>query len=252
MTFPSKNEDGGKVTMSLDGYRSEATPAWTNSTLCYARSYMTLGGSDMFKTNRYTACSIAEIRFWRGTQLTEAQVKAFSEEMSETYGVELDGYTTFGVSGQHSKEVHVASGAYYGTDESGFTLPLYSGQTLSGSGTILGSMSAQSGSTISLASTGSPAFTDLTLENGATIKVSDAGAAAMSANSLTVGSGDVVTVDISAIADQNASLNVCTYSSGTVSASNFRVSPDDGLHSFRIVNGTVRLSYENGNMIIIR
>ena len=253
MTLPTYNEAGGKVTLTVDGYRAEDTASWENATtLGYSRTYMTLGGSDMYKTNRYTACSVAEIRFWRGTQLTEAQVKAFSEEMAATYGVELDGYTTFGVSGQHSKEIAVASGATYGTDSNGFTLPLYAGQTLSGAGSVVGGMSAQAGSTIALASSGSPTFANLALEDGATIKIADAGAAALTATNLTVGANDVIDVDVSAVADARHSVNLISFTSGTATADNFRVVPANPLFLFKVADGKVRLSCLNGTMMIFR
>ena len=253
MTLPTYNEAGGKVTLTVDGYRAEDTASWENATtLGYSKTYMTLGGSDMYKTNRYTACSVAEIRFWRGTQLTEAQVKAFSEEMAATYGVELDGYTTFGVSGQHSKEIAVASGAAYGTDSNGFTLPLYAGQTLSGAGSVVGGMSAQAGSTIALASSGSPTFADLTLADGAAIKIADDGAAALTATNLTVGANDVIDVDVSAVADARHSVNLISFTSGTATADNFRVVPANPLYLFKVVDGKVRLSCLNGTMMIFR
>ena len=85
----------------------------------------------------------------------------------------------------------MASGATYGTDANGFTLPLYAGQTLSGAGSVVGGMSAQAGSTIALASSGSPTFADLTLADGAAIKIADDGAAALTATNLTVGANDV-------------------------------------------------------------
>ena len=253
MTLPTYRQADGKVTMTVDGYRSESDANWDKSTILgYGKTYTTLGGSDMFYTNRYTACSIAEIRFWRGMQLTEAQIKAFSEEMAETYGAELDGYTTFGVSGQHSKEVHVASGAVYGTDEASFTLPLYEGQTLSGAGSIIGKMSAQAGSTITLSASGSPAFDDLTLADGATIKIADDGAAAISAASLTIGAGDVVNVDVSGLAGETVfGIDLFTFGSGTVTAENFRPSSDTGRYSIRVNNGKVRLS-KSGLIFFVR
>ncbi|MBO7689076.1 MAG: autotransporter-associated beta strand repeat-containing protein [Kiritimatiellae bacterium] len=254
LTLPVYNGTDGKVSLTVDGYRSESAANWSKtSTLGYARSYMLLGASNMFTEKRYTACSVAEIRFWRGTQLTEAQVKAFSEEMAATYGVELDGYTTFGVSGQHSREIAVASGATYGTDSNGFTLPLYAGQTLSGAGSVVGGMSAQAGSTIALASSGSPTFANLALEDGATIKIVDDGAAAMSVTgTLSVGANDVVTVDISNVADSKSSVNLATFASGTVTAENFQVSPANPLYSFKIADGKVKLSCANGMQIIFR
>ena len=239
--------------MTVDGYRSEDAANWSStSTLGYGRSYMLLGGSDMFKTNRYTPCSVAEIRFWRGTQLSEAQIKAFSEEMAETYGVELDGYTTFGVSGQHSKEVHVASGASYGTDEANFTLPLYAGQTLSGEGSVIGKMSAQAGSTIALSASGSPTFADLTLADGAAIKIADDGAAALTATNLTIGANDVIDVDVSAVADARHSVNLISFTSGTATADNFRVVPANPLYLFNVADGKVKLSCLNGTQILFR
>ena len=253
MTLPTYNDNAGKVTMTVDGYRSEDAANWSStSTLGYGRSYMLLGGSDMFKTNRYTPCSVAEIRFWRGTQLSEAQIKAFSEEMAETYGVELDGYTTFGVSGQHSKEVHVASGASYGTDEANFTLPLYAGQTLSGEGSVIGKMSAQAGSTIALSASGSPTFADLTLADGAAIKIADDGAAALTATNLTVGANDVIDVDVSAVADARHSVNLISFTSGTATADNFRVVPANPLYLFKVADGKVKLSCLNGTQILFR
>ena len=253
MTLPTYNDNAGKVTMTVDGYRSEDAANWSStSTLGYGRSYMLLGGSDMFKTNRYTPCSVAEIRFWRGTQLSEAQIKAFSEEMAETYGVELDGYTTFGVSGQHSKEVHVASGASYGTDEANFTLPLYAGQTLSGAGSVIGKMSAQAGSTIALSASGSPTFADLTLADGAAIKIADDGAAALTATNLTVGANDVIDVDVSAVADARHSVNLISFTSGTATADNFRVVPANPLYLFKVADGKVKLSCLNGTQILFR
>ena len=253
MTFPNYNQADGKVTMTVDGYRSENTAVWTNATtLGYGKSYVTLGGSDLFNKKLYTPCSVAEIRFWRSTQLSEAQIKAFSEEMAATYGVELDGYTTFGVSGQHSKEVHVASGATYGTDEANFTLPLYAGQTLSGAGSVIGKMSAQAGSTIALSASGSPTFADLTLADGAAIKIADAGAAALTATNLTVGANDVIDVDVSAVADANRSVNLISFTSGTATADNFRVIPANPLYLFKVVDGKVRLSCLNGTMMIFR
>jgi hypothetical protein len=172
--------------------------------------------------------------------------------MAETYGAELDGYTTFGVSGQHSKEVHVASGAVYGTDEASFTLPLYEGQTLSGAGSIIGKMSAQAGSTITLSASGSPAFDDLTLADGATIKIADDGAAAMSAASLTIGAGDVVNVDVSGLAGETVfGIDLFTFGSGTVTAENFRPSSDTGRYSIRVNNGKVRLS-KSGLIFFVR
>ena len=253
MTFPDIGESGGKVTMTVDGYRSDPAASWLKSTtLGYSRSYMLLGGSNMCATNRYTACDVAEIRFWRGMQLTEAQIKAFSEDAAATYGVELDGYTTFGVSGQHSKEVHVASGASYGTDESGWTLPLYAGQTLSGAGSVIGSMSAQAGSTILLSASGSPSFANLTLENGATIRIEDDESSAMSAEALVIGSGDVVGIDISAVISARKSLDFITFASGAVSAGNFRVYPATERYLIRVGNGKVRLSSQSGLAVIVR
>ena len=253
MTLPSYSQAGGKVTMTVDGYRSEGAANWENeSSLGYGRSYMLLGASNMFKKQSYTACTVAEIRFWRGAQLTEEQVKAFSEEMAAKYGAELDGYTTFGVSGQHSKEVHVASGASYGTDEANFTLPLYAGQTLSGAGSIIGKMSAQAGSAIALSSSGSPTFDDLTLADGATIKIMDADAAALTAAALTVGANDVVDVDVSAVVGANRSVNLISFASGSATAANFRVVPANAKYSFRVANGKVRLSCMRGLRISIR
>ena len=253
MTLPTYNDNSGKVTMTVDGYRSEDAANWSStSTLGYGRSYMILGGSDMFNTNRYTPCTVAEIRFWRGTQLTEAQIKAFSEEMAATYGVELDGYTTFGVSGQHSKEVHMASGASYGTDEANFTLPLYAGQTLSGAGSVIGKMSAQAGSTIALSASGSPTFADLTLADGAAIKIADDGAAALTATNLTVGANDVIDVDVSAVADARHSVNLISFTSGTATADNFRVVPANPLYGFKVADGKVRLSCLSGTQILFR
>jgi len=253
MTFPTYNQADGKVTMTVDGYRSENPSVWTNATtLGYGRSYTMLGGSDLFNKKYYTPCSIAEIRFWRDTQLSEAQIKAFSEEMAATYGAELDGYTTFGVSGQHSKEVHVASGASYGTDEANFTLPLYAGQTLSGAGSVIGKMSAQAGSTIALSASGSPTFADLTLADGATIKIAVAGAAALTATNLTIGANDVIDVDVSAVADARHSVNLISFTSGTATADNFRVVPANPLYLFKVLDGKVRLSCINGTQILFR
>jgi autotransporter-associated beta strand protein len=253
MTLPTYNQADGKVTMTVDGYRSENTAVWTNATtLGYGKSYTMLGGSDLFNKKYYTPCSIAEIRFWRGTQLSEAQIKAFSEEMAATYGAELDGYTTFGVSGQHSKEVHVASGASYGTDEANFTLPLYAGQTLSGAGSVIGKMSAQAGSTIALSASGSPTFADLTLADGAAIKIADDCAATLTATNLTVGANDVIDVDVSAVADARHSVNLISFTSGTATADNFRVVPANPLYLFKVVDGKVRLSCINGTQILFR
>ncbi len=253
MTFPTYNQADGKVTMTVDGYRSENPSVWTNATtLGYGRSYTMLGGSDLFNKKLYTPCSVAEIRFWRGTQLSEAQIKAFSEEMAATYGAELDGYTTFGVSGQHSKEVHVASGASYGTDEANFTLPLYAGQTLSGAGSVIGKMSAQAGSTITLSASGSPTFADLALADGAAIKIADAGAAALTATNLTVGANDVIDVDVSAVADARHSVNLISFTSGTATADNFRVVPANPLYLFNVADGKVKLSCLNGTQILFR
>ena len=253
LTLPEYNGTDGKVSLTVDGYRSESAANWSKtSTLGYAKSYMLLGASNMFTEKRYTACSVAEIRFWRGTQLTEGQVKAFSEEMAATYGVELDGYTTFGVSGQHSREIAVASGAAYGTDSNGFTLPLYAGQTLSGAGSVVGSMGAQAGSTIALSSSGSPTFDSLTLADGATIKIKDDGAAALAATTLTIGANDVVDVDVSAVADARHSVNLISFTSGTATADNFRVVPANPRYLFKVVDGKVRLSCINGTLIIVR
>ena len=253
MTFPDIGESAGKVTMTVDGYRSESAASWLKSTsLGYSRSYMLLGGSNMCATNRYTACDVAEIRFWRGTQLSEAQIKAFCEEASTTYGVELDGYMTFGVSGQHSKEVHVAFGASYGTDEIDWTLPLYAGQTLSGAGAVIGKMSAQTGSSIVLSASGSPAFDNLTLVDGATIKIADDAAAALTATMFTIGENDVVDVDVSAIVESNRSVNLVSFASGTATAANFRVVPATAEYSVKVANGKVRLSCMNGMQLIYR
>ena len=253
LTLPTYNGADGKVSLTVDGYRSESAANWSKTTsLGYARSYMLLGASNMFTEKRHTACSVAEIRFWRGTQLTEGQVKAFSEEMAATYGVELDGYTTFGVSGQHSKEIAVASGAAYGTDSNGFTLPLYAGQTLSGAGSVIGKMSAQAGSTIALSASGSPTFADLTLADGATIKIADDGAATLTATNLTVGANDVIDIDISAVADAHRSVNLISFASGTATADNFRVVPANPLYGFKVSGGKVRLSCINGTQILFR
>ena len=246
MTFPSQNE--GKVTLTVDGYRSEETANWTgtSSENAYYKTYMTLGGSDMFAVNRYTACTVAEIRFWRGKQLSEAEIKAFSEDMATTYGVELDGYTTFGVSGQHSKEVFVSSGATYGTDSEGFTLPLYAGQTLAGAGSVVGNMSAQSGSTIVLSSSGSPSFENLTLEDGATIRIADDRAKALSAATLASNPSDVVTVDISGLEPPTRSISLASFVAGTVSANNFRILPSNARLSLSIGNGKAKLLFARG------
>ena len=172
--------------------------------------------------------------------------------MAATYGVELDGYTTFGVSGQHSKEVHVASGASYGTDEANFTLPLYAGQTLFGAGSVIGKMSAQAGSTIALSASGSPTFDSLTLADGATIKIMDDGAAALTATTLTIGANDVIDVDVSAVADARRSVNLISFTSGTATADNFRVVPANPLYLFKVSGGKVRLSCINGTQILFR
>lgn len=111
-------------------------------------------------------------------------------------------------------------------------------------------MSAQAGSTITLSASGSPAFDDLTLADGATIKIADDGAAAMSAASLTIGAGDVVNVDVSEAEPLRGSVNIVTFSSGDVSAENFSLDAAKA-YSIRVGNGVVRLC-ASGMSIFVR
>ena len=81
----------------------------------------------------------------------------------------------------------------------------------------------------------------------------DDGAAAMSVTgTLSVGANDVVTVDISNVADSKSSVNLATFASGTVTAENFQVSPANPLYSFKVADGKVKLSCANGMQIIFR
>ncbi len=141
-----KKDSGDTVTLFVDGYKEVSNYITTNVVV---NTRILLGCSEAYGGPRYAPVDVAEFRLWGGTVLTDDQVRALSEELAATYGLELPAYTR-GVAAhgqQCSREVIVAAGAVFG-GIGNFGAMLYPGQTLSGAGSVTGTLTLAPGAAV--------------------------------------------------------------------------------------------------------
>ncbi len=155
--YPKQNSDG-TVTLFVDGYKDTSSYV-TSATINNTR--ILLGCGEYSSTASYAAMELAELRMYGGEELTDAQVRALSEELAQTYELELAPYTRgVAVDGQQrSREVVVAEGAEFG-GVGGFGTTLYPGQTLEGAGSVCGLLTVAPGASLKVASQEGLTLTD--------------------------------------------------------------------------------------------
>lgn len=166
-TLPKINEENAKMTLTVDGMRTEAAAPMSYNTV---RTRFLVGGGEALGRASYAPVDFAEFRMYKNVSFSAAQVEALSRELAATYGVYLRGYDAPGKgTAQKSREVIVHAGASYGgRNADDFTLDR--GQTLRGDGSIVGWMHVADGAFVAATPSNNLAIAHAEFEDGGGIK----------------------------------------------------------------------------------
>jgi autotransporter-associated beta strand protein len=246
---------GEALTVCVDGYPQSAPDLSGVASLIQTR--MMLGTSEAGRAFRG---ELAEFRFYRNAELTEAQVRTLGRELARTYGAEPAGWLTAeekASASLASRDIRIDSGAALDTGAGG--LDIADGQTVLGAGTIVGTLRVGEGGMV--ASTNASAaltVSDLVLRPGGTIRwrFGSAGAAApLQAGNLTLPDGPVTVEIASDLETPKPFGTVLTYT-GNLTDGGVVWQVVGGHSATRVevdtVSKTIRLTTKTGTLISVQ
>ena len=171
----SMGEDAAPQVLLVDGERTEGDAA-TAPVKALTNSRILLGATEYNNIFRYLAMDLAELRFYKDVAFSAAQMTALAEELRAAYGTPFvgnradlgRGETCFADLVLGEKGVVAGIG---GTD-----LVLHPGQSLTGAGTVEGTLVVKSGASFALDEAGNyPKIRHIRFEDGAILKLVSSG-----------------------------------------------------------------------------